>query len=58
MISRKEKYKSDKPAVLVTLDKYINSFTTFWNNHSGWLIIGAIIGTFLAIPGWIFIFLE
>lgn len=56
MISRKEKYKSKKPKILVIVDEYINIITRFWDDNSGWIILGIITGVIFTLPGWIYIF--
>lgn len=55
MISRKEKYPSKKYKIIVFLDRIINYFNNFWNKNTGWILLGTVIGTILALPGWLYL---
>lgn len=55
MTSRKEKYPSNKPKILVFIDKYLNTVVNFLDNYSGGIILGVLFGIILAIPGWLYL---
>lgn len=55
MNSRKEKYPSNKPKILIFIDKYLNMVINFWDNYSGGIILGVLFAIILAIPGWLYL---
>ncbi|MEK5209679.1 hypothetical protein [Psychrobacillus sp. FSL H8-0510] len=58
MISRKDRFKSNKSTILVFLDKYINIVTGFWNDQSGWIILSILTIVIFTLPGWLYIIFE
>ncbi|MCM3358082.1 hypothetical protein [Psychrobacillus sp. MER TA 171] len=56
--SRKRRYQYKKSKTLTFIELFINNITSLWNIHGHWILLGTIMGTVLALPGWLYIIDE